>query len=426
MRHESTAHVSCISTNPSGCNVHVDVYMGLCSVHRRSGTVRISAGGRRMTFLLCASHTENTCKKRLCERRHMELDEGSLAVPLPAFSPEVSSDDEEGAEHEPIEAAGSTSEHASEVLRRIVASGCDGVLPCLGDIEFWRNVGSEDGLHVCELTSRDSEVDDDVIVADAASVRDSLHKRGYSHGTRSLIREREVLDRVKCGLRTLKRHGFAPAFIYVFDEAWMVLEPCWRLLGSVLSPDAPSDVVLEPAINAHVLSRPGDNQDGGSIPGDSSQIQRHTTLGGAFPLPHRDHSSAECLSDASATGRSTPSLLSLWVPLTDVTTDNGCMFVVPSEADDLLHQPSHRKHLLPFDRETRRCNFELASAVALAPAPAGSALCWLGLSHPLGDAAHSSQRPNLAPRSLLACATNCPSNRAAASGAGGRARSDPS
>lgn len=158
----------------------------------------------------------------------------------------------------------------------------------------------------------------------------------------------------------------------------MVLEPCWRLLGSVLSPDAPSDVVLEPAINAHVLSRPGDNQDGGSIPGDSSQIQRHTTLGGAFPLPHRDHSSAECLSDASATGRSTPSLLSLWVPLTDVTTDNGCMFVVPSEADDLLHQPSHRKHLLPFDRETRRCNFELASAVALAPAPAGSALCWLG------------------------------------------------
>jgi ectoine hydroxylase-related dioxygenase (phytanoyl-CoA dioxygenase family) len=83
---------------------------------------------------------------------------------------------------------------------------------------------------------------------------------------------------------------------------------------------------------------------------------------------------------ADAHSGAMPRLLSLWVPLTEVTCDNGCMFVVPREADELLHQPHHPRHLTPFDQHSRRCPFDMSTAVARAPVAAGTALAWLGSS----------------------------------------------
>ena len=54
------------------------------------------------------------------------------------------------------------------------------------------------------------------------------------------------------------------------------------------------------------------------------------------------------------------------------------MFVVPREADALLHTPEHPNHLRPYDQHGRRCNFDVSAAVALAPLPPGTALAWLG------------------------------------------------
>ena len=92
-------------------------------------------------------------------------------------------------------------------------------------------------------------------------------------------------------------------------------------------------------------------------------------------------------------------MLSLWCPLTDVTPDNGCMFVLPKEHDPLLHAPAHPKHLLPFDQHSGRCYFPLGGAVALAPCAPGAALAWHGSSVHWGGAC--STHAEAEPRSSL-------------------------
>ena len=56
------------------------------------------------------------------------------------------------------------------------------------------------------------------------------------------------------------------------------------------------------------------------------------------------------------------------------------MHVVPKEFDPLLAQPDHPLHLLPFDQHSRRANFDLSAAVALAPCEASCAVAWHGSS----------------------------------------------
>jgi len=106
--------------------------------------------------------------------------------------------------------------------------------------------------------------------------------------------------------------------------------------------------------------------------GGTAHLSRFSYPGGNFGLPHRDHSSRECFQGE------TPTMLSIWCPLTPVVADNGCMHIVPREFDELLHLPDHPLHLLPYDQHSRRCNFELASAVSLAPCEAGCVLGWFG------------------------------------------------
>ena len=117
------------------------------------------------------------------------------------------------------------------------------------------------------------------------------------------------MARVKGGLRRLRASGFAPAFIYVFDEAWLLLERSWRLLGRVLLQGThgarveeavlEEAAVLEPAINAHVLaSACAEGSQGADEGAHGGEISRHTTIGGAFPMPHRDHSTMDCFDQA--------------------------------------------------------------------------------------------------------------------------------
>lgn len=194
------------------------------------------------------------------------------------------------------------------------------------------------------------------------------------------------------GLRRLKAAGYAPAFIYVYDEAWALLERQWRLLGAVLDGSAAEQAVLEPSIGAHVLTRPIAHGQAEEAERGSTELQRHTPIGGAFSIPHRDHSSADCFDEHGA-----PTLLSLWLPLTDVGPDNGCMFVVPKESDRLFAQPQHLQHLAPH-----RGVEWLGGALALAPLRAGATAAWHGsLIHWGGRCASFS---TLEPRASLTAA----------------------
>ena len=248
------------------------------------------------------------------------MDDVDFAVPPPAYS-SSSEDDEEEAQRaecdsELLRPSGSAHEATSDLLRRVVADGCRAAAPLFADLAFWRALGSGYGLHVLELPQVASEC----CTTTAAAIRASVGLRGYARPRDAgrPLAERAVLDRLLAGVRGLKASGFAPAFIYVFDEAWVCLEASWRLLAESLAPGRPNDVVLEPSFFAHALARPAsagaDADEGGH------EIRRQTSMGGAFPLPHRDHSSAECY---DADGSGAPTLLSLWLPLTDVEPDSG-------------------------------------------------------------------------------------------------------
>src|SRR5438093_1083574 len=84
-------------------------------------------------------------------------------------------------------------------------------------------------------------------------------------------------------------------------------------------------------------------------------------------------------SGRSGRGRGRRNRLTTWVPLTDATLSNGCMYVVPKSTDERVQQAvenySSRKMSMG---DVQRL---LQHARAL-PARAGSVLCWgFGLLH---------------------------------------------
>lgn len=104
-----------------------------------------------------------------------------------------------------------------------------------------------------------------------------------------------------------------------------------------------------------------------------------------------------------------PTLFSLWVPLNDVTFDNGAIHVVPKEFDEFFTKPDSPKHLLPFDQNSRRVHFEVGAAVALAPCNAGVPLAWHGSLIHWGGACSSftESEPRISlTASLRVCSTN--------------------
>lgn len=300
-------------------------------------------------------------------------DDEELVMPLPVD--EDDSDDESVRPTEADEPVGPAAQ--MEALLERVVDGDKTAAPRLFDPSMWRELAAGTGLHVCEgggevaaAAASDAK--------EASRLRRSLDERGYlqSEALASSSDEVDAMRRLKLMIDELRVRGFAPAWIYMFDEAWEVLERCWRLLAEVLAPGEPPDaIVLEPSFFAYALVRPAEAaalEDAA----DAREVVRHTYVGGNFGLPHRDHSSADCFDDASGA----PTMVSLWCPLTPVTADNGCMHVVPKEFDPLLAQPTHPLHLLPYDQHSHRANFELSAAVALAPCEPSCAVAWHGSS----------------------------------------------
>lgn len=302
-------------------------------------------------------------------------DDDDLAVPI--LPPSSSSEEDEDGYGGVTAASGLAGEEMAVLLRAIANGEAEEAAPQLADVEFWREFGAPIGLHCEELAALGGEMTHSKEIT--ANLRDNLDRGGFLLPTTDHESERcengDLCARLCKGLRKLKAAGFAPAFIYIFDEAWIAIERQWRLLGAVLTSDCDGDgdvttTVLEPSMGAHVLSRPvaphGAAEDGVAS-SCTTELQRHTFIGGSFSKPHRDHSSNECFDDD---GR--PTLLSLWLPVTDVTTDNGCMFVIPRESDPLLHRPEHPRHLAPHK------GLDVGAAIALAPTCRGCGLAWHG------------------------------------------------
>jgi len=184
---------------------------------------------------------------------------------------------------------------------------------------------------------------------------------------------RSVVDR-------MRRFGaWSPAAAFMYDATWQIIDAAFDVAGVLLDADPDvGEVTLEPSCFAWALrcvdeaddereDEDGKNVDanvGGSIPG------------GNFSLPHRDYPASEAWNASS----DAPNLVSAWIPLTDATTDNGCMYVLPRRADASWSDGSHPDHLAPATREEgggASLRFDVARAVPMI-AKAGSVCAWAG------------------------------------------------
>lgn len=138
-----------------------------------------------------------------------------------------------------------------------------------------------------------------------APQRQCMKTEGYFRLADALA-EPAQLDQLRGGIVALVDAGWPASFIYVTDEAWR------------LAVDALGVLAVSPH---HVLT------------GDF--LAWHVAPGSAGFSPHRDRQ-PEALADSFADDGQ-PKYATVWVALTDVSSENSCLFVMPASHDPGYH-----------------------------------------------------------------------------------------
>jgi hypothetical protein len=141
-----------------------------------------------------------------------------------------------------------------------------------------------------------------------------------------------ILQQIDATMESLKTAGWPPVFVFLFDEPWLLIDRLFELVAPILGPNC----LLETSMYGWALSKPSNIQNEETKEQDkdttTSPSPPPTTtaaeVGGNFPIPHRDNSFKECNFPDG-----TPSHLSTWMCINDVGLDNGCMHILPKDAD---------------------------------------------------------------------------------------------
>jgi hypothetical protein len=141
------------------------------------------------------------------------------------------------------------------------------------------------------------------------------------------------------GIRRLHARGIPPAFAFVYDEYWRIFQSLALFLVRVLD----ENYRVLPDLWAWYVP-PSDDAAGW--------------------VPHRDRPRATFAVD------NRPNSLTVWLPLTDSTPLNGCIYVLPAH-----HDPDIRRSEAIVDHQFSIPGDRLQNIRAL-PAPAGSLLAW--------------------------------------------------
>jgi hypothetical protein len=144
-----------------------------------------------------------------------------------------------------------------------------------------------------------------------------------------------ALERMRSCLESLRREGWPPVFGFVYDEFWLAARTpsLVRLLSAVLGA--------------------GYRQ----IPHVWTHYVHPTKWAGGWP-PHVD-------------GPRRPNRLNVWLPLTDATLDNGCMYLIPRDRTPPVARDFSRVEAV--DRADLKALLHNARAL---PARAGAVLGW--------------------------------------------------
>lgn len=271
-----------------------------------------------------------------------------------------------------------------EHLNRI-AEGDDDAIRTLGSIDSWMKYAAEgitlspDGYKSQEaLYHRDRHV---LHKQQRDSVENMLDYRGFTMlGPESFDWDAFGINFAALAqtMSNLVAAGWPPVFIFLYDQPWLMCLRLFDLMRPLLNDD---EATLEASMHAWNLQRK---------PLDTSIKER---VGGNFGVPHRDITYKNCHNPKDGS----PDILSLWIPLVDVSADNGCMYVIPRESDPQFDQDEHPKDQDPFSHK-----FHYAAVKPLSPISAGTTLVWHpNLIHWGGSCSHFSELP---PRKSIAVA----------------------
>ena len=216
-------------------------------------------------------------------------------------------------------------------------------------------------------------------------------------------------DLLKTLVDRMRRFGaWSPAAAFMYDATWQLIDAAFDVAGVLLDadPDA-GEVTLEPSCFAWALRCADEDEDETDEPKTKNQNKNQKPkTGGNFSMPHRDYPASE----AWNTKADAPRLVSAWIPLTDATTDNGCMYVLPRRHDSCWSDSRHPDHLTPAQREEgggTTLRFDVSHARPMI-AKAGSVCAWAGQTVHWGGACGLREREcdwntRAVPRRSVAC-----------------------
>ncbi len=219
--------------------------------------------------------------------------------------------------------------------------------------DYWRELCPQVPFDSSQVVVETSPVNHQ-LVKDCAS---QLSSRGYFKAG-PLIPESTIASMRQC-VETVRKAGWPPVFAFLYDSFWAVTRVPFMVEFL--------DAVLGAEFNI-IMSR-------------SWCYYIPPARGAGGWTPHADAYSSPA------------HRLTLWIPLTDATLDNGCMYVVPK--DFAYGSRAPKKERLRADTVSSDYWLELLHSCRALPAAAGSVLGWDPQTIHWGSKCHQPSAPRI-------------------------------
>jgi hypothetical protein len=201
------------------------------------------------------------------------------------------------------------------------------LLGLIRDATFWRSLVPHLAIEDHSRGARSRTLE----ARELGCARDQLREEGYFRV--AALFDPSQMTAIEKGLTALTEAGWPALFVFLFDDPWRVYAALDQLLGGLLGPG------YRPLAACWAWCLP--------------------TSGAArgWP-PHRDRTT-RTVRDVGD-----PEIITVWVPVTDAASDNGCIYVVPATLD-----PN-------YSCDLSRCGVASLQDVRALPAKVGTVLGW--------------------------------------------------